>query len=524
MGDAILQAIQQVVLAPEIWAVIILSALYGVFVGSIPGLTATMAVALFVPVTFWLGPVPALAAIVTMVACAIFAGDIPTALLRIPGTPASAAYAEDAYFYTKRGEPERALGVSLLGSVAGGLFGAVGLMLLGHQLAELATFFSVAEYFWLYLLGLTSAVIVSRGSLLKGLLGMLIGLLLSTVGLSPVHTEARFTFGQPELFQGINFIPAMIGLFGLSEVLRNLVDLNQTEAESDASAAPAERAAEVVSFVQRYLARPVAAVFSTAWGLLTTRLTHSLRSGVIGAVVGMLPGAGADIAAWVSMGASKRFSDTPDAYGTSSLEGVSDAATANSSALASTWIPALVFGIPGDSITAIVIGVLLMKNLNPGPAIFEEQTVLVYSIYLAFIVANLVLLVVGLLAIKVGRYVVRVPRRILLPIIVLFCIVGSYALQTSYFDVGVMLGTGVLAFWLERREVPMGPVVLGLILGAPLEARLIQTLTASGGSLLAFFNRPIAGLLGAVCILVWISTVALKLRSKSSTPEAAHRS
>lgn len=527
MSDAILQAFQQVVLAPEIWAVIIFSALYGVFVGSIPGLTATMAVALFVPVTFWLGPVPALAAIVTMVACAIFAGDIPTALLRIPGTPASAAYAEDAYYYTRRGEPERALGVSLLGSVAGGLFGAVGLMLLGHQLAELATFFSVAEYFWLYLLGLTSAVIVSRGSLLKGLLGMLIGLLLSTVGLSPVHTEARFTFGQPELFQGINFIPAMIGLFGLSEVLRNLVDLSgrgsarETSATESSAAetggaveAVADTAAEVATLAQRYLVRPVASVFSTAWQLLSTRLTHSLRSGVIGALVGMLPGAGADIAAWVSMGASKRFSDTPEAYGTNSLEGVSDAATANSSALASTWIPALVFGIPGDSITAIVIGVLLMKNLNPGPAIFEEQTVLVYSIYLAFIVANLVLLAVGLLAIKVGRYVVRVPRRILLPIIVLFCIVGSYALQTSYFDVGVMLGTGVLAFWLERREVPMGPVVLGLILGAPLEARLIQTLTAADGSLLAFFNRPIAGLLGAACILVWISTVALNLRSK----------
>lgn len=513
MIESVLQAIGQVVLAPEIWLVIIFSAFYGVFVGAIPGLTATMAVALFVPVTFWMGPLPALAAIVTMVACAIFAGDIPTALLRIPGTPASAAYAEDAYYYTKRGEPERALGVSLLGSVAGGLFGAIGLMLVGQQLAELATFFSVAEYFWLYVLGLTSAVIVSRGSLLKGLLAMLIGLLLSTVGLSPVHTEARFTFGQPELFQGINFIPAMIGLFGLSEVLRNLVDLNGAE-EALPDAVATRQRADGASALQRYLVRPVTSVFSTAWNLLTTRLAHSLRSGVIGSIVGMLPGAGADIAAWVSMGASKRFSDQPDEYGHRSLQGIQDATTANSSALASTWIPALVFGIPGDSITAIVIGVLLMKNLNPGPSIFEEQTVLVYSIYVVFILANLVLIPIGLLAIKVGRYVVRVPRRILLPIILLFCIIGSYALQTSYFDVGIMLGTGLLAFFLERREVPMGPVVLGLILGAPLEARLIQTLTASGGSLLAFFNRPIAGLLGAACIVFWIASVVLRLRSK----------
>lgn len=511
MGSSILQALEQVALAPEIWLVIVLSATYGVFVGSIPGLTATMAVALFVPVTFWMDPVPALAAIVTMVACAIFAGDIPTALLRIPGTPASAAYAEDAYFYTQRGEPERALGMSLLGSVTGGLFGAVVLILLGHQLANLAAYFSVAEYFWLYLLGLTSAVVVAQGSVLKGLLGMLIGLLLATVGLSPVHTEARFTFGIPQLYQGINFIPAMIGLFGLSEVLRNLLDLGEAEDTPAAEAASSMQAAG--SLVQSYLVRPVASVFGSAWSVLSTRLGHGLRSGVIGSVMGMLPGAGADIAAWVSMGASKRFSDTPEKYGRNSLEGVADATTANSSALASTWIPALVFGIPGDSITAIVIGVLLMKNINPGPAVFEEQTVLVYSIYAVFIIANLVLLVVGFIAIKMGRYVIRVPRRILLPVILLFCIVGSYALHTSYFDVGVMLVMGIMAFFLERRGVPMGPIVLGIILGGPLESRFIQTLSAADGSLLAFFSRPIAAGLGLVCVGVWVSTVVLEWRS-----------
>src|SRR5699024_9703806 len=191
----IFQAIQYVILSPSIWLVIFLSAIYGIFLGAIPGLTATMAVALFVPITYWMDPIPALAGIATMAACAIFAGDIPTTLLRTPGTPASAAYVDDVYTFTQRGDSESALGMALTGSVMGGLFGAVVLILLGGQLAKIATMFSVAEYFWLYLLGLSSAVVVSRGPVLKSLLGLLIGLLLAMVGLSAVHTEARFTFG-----------------------------------------------------------------------------------------------------------------------------------------------------------------------------------------------------------------------------------------------------------------------------------------------------------------------------------------
>jgi len=293
-----------------------------------------------------------------------------------------------------------------VGSVAGGLFGAVVLMLLGHQLADLAAFFSVAEYFWLYLLGLSSAVVVARGSTLRALLALLIGLFLSTVGLSEVHTEARFTFGFPQFYQDISFIPAMIGLFELSEVLRNLLepDLKRGIEEMGTSSSAAD---EVRSAVQQYLVDPLRSVFGPALSQLGGRLHHALRSGIIGSIIGMLPGASADIGSWVLMAASKWVSSTPEAYGTDSLEGIADATTANNSALAGTCIPALVFGIPGDSITAIVIGVLLMKNVNPGSSIFEEQAVLVYSIYAIFLLANLVLLPVGWLAIKAGRILGR---------------------------------------------------------------------------------------------------------------------
>lgn len=500
------QAFADVFLSYEVWLIVLAAAAYGVFAGAVPGLTATMAVALFVPVTFWLDPTPALAAIVTMTACAIFAGDIPTTLLRIPGTPASAAYADDAYGFTLRGEPQKALGAALVNSVCGGLFGAVVLMLVGRQLARLATQFSVAEYFWLYLLGLSCAVLVSRDSPLRAMFALLIGLLLSTVGLSAVHTQSRFTFGQPELYQGINFIPAMIGLFGVSEVLRNLLSLEEVKqaAKERRPNSPAiARAAGVV-----------ATGLAPAAKMLLRRAGAALRSGGIGAVIGMLPGAGADIAAWVSLAASHRLRRPGSEKTAASLEGISDATAANSAALAGGWIPALVFGIPGDSVTAIVIGVLLMKNITPGPEIFEKQATLVYSIYLVFILANLMLVPVGLAAIKLGGYVTRVPRRVLLPVILVFCIVGSFAIGGSYFDVGVMLAMGLLGFLLERRSIPLGPVVLGIILGGPLEERFIQAMTAADGSLLGLFRRPAAAVLGAACILVWTAILAGAVRRR----------
>ena len=511
----ILQACENTFGNPEVLAIVVAAAVYGVFVGAIPGLTATMAVGLFVPLAYWLDPVPALAAVVTMEACAIFAGDIPNALLRIPGTPSSAAYVDDAYFYTRRGQSDRPLGVCLLFSVVGGLMGAGVLILLGHRLAQFASAFSVAEYFWLYVLGLSCAVVVSRGSLAKATLAMLLGLLCSTVGLSAVHTQARFTFGQSELFQGINFIPAMIGLFGVSEVLRNMLVPDESHAVTDGgpgidlpgdSHSPGRR-----GLLWRVIVGPVDAVLEPARRLLFQRIPQMFRSATIGVLIGMLPGAGADIAAWVSLGVSKRFSKHPEEYGRGSLAGISDATTANSAALAAAWIPALVFGIPGDSVTAIIIGVLLMKNITPGPQIFETQAVVVYSLYFIFILANLVLIPVGMLAIKAGGYVVRVPRRVLLPVILLLCVIGAFAINASYFDVGIMLSMGLIGFLLERRQIPLGPVVLGIVLGGPLEERLIQTVTGADGSLIALVDRPVAAGLGLLCLALWVSALVGKV-------------
>lgn len=507
MSDAFLTALQNT-FSLHVLTVILLSAAFGLFVGAIPGLTATMAVALMVPFTFFLDPVAGIAAIVTMEACCIFAGDIPTTLMRIPGTPSSAAYVDDAYALTKQNRHQQALGVSLVFSVTGGLIGSLVLILAAPQLARFAFEFSSYEYFWLCLLGLSCAAVVSRGSPVRGLLSLSIGLLISCIGLGSTHSVPRLTFGNDQLVTGINFIPAMIGLFGVSEVLRNVLN---PVAETPPGNGPGE------DDKRNRLHRGLSDVF----GGVTTRLRRSgsriLSSSAIGSCIGMLPGAGADIAAWVSYAVSKRrASDEERAeYGQGSLQGIADATTANNSSLAGAWIPALVLGIPGDSVTAIVIGVLLMKNITPGPGIFqnEAQLPLVYGIYMTFLLANLLLIPLGYLAIRAGSLIVRIPRPNILPLILLFCIVGAFAIDASYFDVWVMLTMGLLGFALERLQIPLGPVVLGIILGPRLEETFVQNLTKSG-SLLDFFGRPIAAGLGFLCVALWAWPVVSWLRRK----------
>jgi putative tricarboxylic transport membrane protein len=464
-----------------------------------------------VPLTYFLPPLAALAAVITLEACAISAGDIPSALVRIPGTPASAAYADDLYALARRGDYHRALGTCVMFSAVGGLFGVAVLIFFAQPFARVATMFTVAEYFWFYVIGLGCAVVVSRGSALKGAFALLLGLLLSTVGLSAVHTEARFTFGRPELYQGINFIPAMIGLFGLSEVLRTVSKLGGKEQLFPATVVDPARS---TSFFARHVTGSFRDIFGGSLEILWRRPMRVMQCNAIGTLIGILPGAGADIAAWVSFGYSKRRSDTPEEYGRGSLEGVADAGAANNAALAGAWIPALVFGIPGDSITAIVLGIMMMKNLTPGPEIFEKQAVLVHSLYFVFILANLALIPAGWLAIRAGGQLVRVPKHTLIPIIVMFCVIGSYAINGSYFDVGLMLVMGVVGFALERADVPVGPVVLGIILGGPLEERFIQALTASRGSLSVFVSRPIAAGLAVMALIVWLLPVVTAVRAR----------
>jgi TctA family transporter len=480
---------------PYVLWVIFASAAFGLFVGAVPGLTATMATALLVPVTFFMPPVPAIASIVTASAMAIFAGDIPSCLLRMPGTPASAAYTDEAYALTKKGHAELALGAGLLFSVIGGLVGTAVLIAAAPALAEVALKFSSFEYFWLVVLGLASAVFLALANPLKGIVSLLIGLLVASVGLDNPAAHPRFTFGNAELAGGLTLIPIMIGMFAVSEVIRNVAAIDRPWEMAQAR---------------------IGNVFTGMWGLAKRYPAAIVRGSALGTAIGALPGAGADIAAWMSYAVSKRFSKEPEKFGTGHVEGIVEAGASNNSALAGAWIPALVFGIPGDSITAIVIGVLYIKGLNPGPTIFMHNAPSIYAIFLVFILANLLMLPLGVAAIKGAKQLLRAPREVLMPLILLFCVVGSFAINNSVFGVVLMLVFGVIAYVMEENGFPVAPAILGMVLGAMLEEHFISSMIKADGSLLAFFERPIAGTLGVFALAVF--TVPLWRRLFRAAP------
>jgi putative tricarboxylic transport membrane protein len=484
MTYAVMMQAIGLVFDPYVLLVILCSALFGLFVGCIPGLTATMATALLVPITFFMPPVPAVAAIVTATAMAIFSGDIPGALLRIPGTPASAAYTDESYQMTLKGQAEMALGAGLVFSAIGGLFGTIVMIFFSPALADVALKFSSFEYFWLVVLGLAGAVFIGNSSILKASISLLLGLLIACIGLENPAGHPRFTMGLEQLMSGVELIPMMVGMFAVSELLRYITNMDP----------PAIIATEKVGNI-----------FSGMWGLLKKYPWPLVRGSALGTIIGIQPGSGADMASWMSYAMSKKFSKEPEKFGTGHVEGIVESGAANNSSLAGAWIPAIVFGIPGDSITAIAIGVLYLKNMNPGPMIFVNNPENIYAIFLVFILANIIMIPLGWLTVRVATKILRVARNLLMPTILLFCIVGSFAINNSVWGVVLILFFGVSAFVLEENGFPVAPAILGVVLGTMMEENFVTSMIKSDGDPLVFFTRPIAMWLaaGTFIILLW---------------------
>ncbi|MCC6021958.1 MAG: tripartite tricarboxylate transporter permease [Desulfurococcaceae archaeon] len=485
----------QLALQPNVIFAVIIAEFFGVFIGAMPGLTATMATALLVPFTYFMDPLAGISMIIAMATVAIFSGDIPAVLLKIPGTPASAAQTIDAYQLGRR-KPASTLGVDLVCSALGGLTGSLILMFSAPALAEFTSNFSTVEYFWLTLWGLSMAIVISAEEPIKGVLGVVIGFLIASIGIEPVYGYVRFTFGSVELLNGISFIPAMIGFFAIPELLRQI-------------SRPHERYSIQLLKGEK--------VFDLVVVALKKFKTVIVRSALIGTFIGALPGAGADIAAWTSYGVAKRVSKKPEEYGKGSLEGVVAATTANNAAISGAWIPTLVFGIPGDSITAIALGALMAHGLRPGPMLFERYGSLITAFFIIFIIANLLMILIGYLAIKLSTNILRVPRNILVPVIAVFCVIGAYAVNNSIFDVWVMLVLGILGYFMGRLGIPIPSVVLAIILGPMVEFNFITSLIKSDLNPIVFVSRPIAIGLAILTIFTWVLPFIRVRRIRRST-------
>lgn len=481
----------------EVLVPMLLASIFGLAVGAIPGLTASMAVSMLVPLTFFMSPLVAISTIVAVSAMAITSGDIPAALIRIPGTPASAAYVEDSYRMTLKGQAGQVLGTSLVTSAIGGIFGTLCLIFFAPALAEFALNFSAYEFFWLCLLGLSCALLVSNAPLLKGVLSLLLGLTLALVGLDPVAGQARFTFDSVEMMGGLGLIPVLVGMFALPELIRYAIN-------------PIPRLIDHVT-------ADTGTIFRGLFKVLWPYKGGIMQGNVVGTIIGALPGAGSDVAAYVSYAISKKFSKTPELYGEGHLEGVAAAGAANNSAVGGSWIPAMVFGIPGDSLSAIVIGVLLMKGITPGPTIFTKQPELTTAILLSFILANIMLIPLGWAAIKYSTRLLTMHRGVLMPLILVICMIGAFAITNSVFAVVVMLGAGLLGYLMEENDIPTSPAILAFVLCPMIEANFLNGMLIGRGDFMQFFSRPIAATLGALVCVIGCWPIVVSIYRKYGT-------
>jgi putative tricarboxylic transport membrane protein len=474
LADALVQN-----LAPSLLLLVLLGVVGGMAAGAMPGLTPTVGLALLLPITFTMNPVSGLVLMGAFYMGAIYGGSFTAILVNAPGTPASIATAFDGFPMTRQGRSEQAIIAVTIASVVGGLMGVVALIFLAPVLANFALRFGPQEYFWLGIFGLTIIASLAAKSLIKGLIGGLLGLLISAVGIAPVGGDVRFTFGLPFLQGGIPLIVALIGLFTIPAVL-------------DMISKPGEREAEMHDEARR---RQPNVLGDTLRDVLS-RPFNLLRSSVLGTIIGILPGAGGNIANLVAYSEAKRASKRPERFGKGEIDGVVAPEAANNATVGGGLIPLLTLGIPGAPPDAVIYGVLVLHGLRPGADLFTTQGELTFTFMISLAIAAVMLVPVGLVAGRaLQRSVVNTPTRYLVPAIVLLTIVGSYAARNNVADVLMMMLLGFFAYVLLALGIPPATVVLGLVLGPIVEQGLVQGLLASAGQeapWTSFFTRPLS--------------------------------
>ena len=485
-------------LAPGLLPFLVGGVLLGIIVGAVPGLTATLAISLLLPLTFGLETLPAIVMMTGIFTGGIYGGSIAAITLRIPGAPASAMTMLDGHAMAQQGRAGSAIALATFSSFVGGIFGGVVLVLFAPQLARIALTFQSPEMFALVLLALVAVATVSPESLLKSMTATVIGLMLATVGIDRLVPVPRYTFGSVDLLVGVPLIPVVIGLFAVTELLHQSEQSDQSDqsSRSGESARRAEAAPEIGFPRLAALWSDVRSVGIGVW----------VKSPVIGTLVGALPGAGAAMAAFLSYSEAKRSSAEPERFGSGVPEGIVAPEAANNAMTGGAFIPMLALGIPGDAVTAVILGGLVVHGITPGPQLFGGSSELLGPLFGAYFWSYVLILVFGLALIPVFVRITRIPRGVLFPLIGSLALTAAFTSEGTTFAMYLTAGVGVLGFVLRRYGYPLIPVLLGLILGPMLESNLRRSLILSQGDLTVFLRSPIAAalLLGAAAFPLWM--------------------
>jgi putative tricarboxylic transport membrane protein len=431
----------------------------GMLVGTLPGLTATMGTALLVPFTFALEPGAGLAMLGGLYVCAMFSDAIPAVLVNTPGTPSAMATAFDGHPMTQQGRAQEAIVASCLASAIGTLVGAAFYLLLAWPMIAIALKFGPAEFFWLGVFALTIVGSLGGESMLKGIAGGAIGLLISSVGIAHAADVSRYTFGVPELRGGVSLVAALIGVFAIPQVLSMVTELRK----KDYIAEYKRTRGVALKTIVEVLSHPV----------------HLVRSSLIGTFIGILPGAGGPIAALVSYNEAKRWTRDNKNFGKGDVRGVTASEVANNACAPASLIPLVTLGVPGSSPAAVIAGALMLQGLNPGPALFRTNGALVYSFGWSLMLAGIVTFILGTLFAPMLARIVNIPLRLLAPLILFLAVIGAFAIRNSIFDVYLMLGLGVFVFLVRKLGFHPGPIGLGIILGPIIEPALVQAMFIS---------------------------------------------
>jgi putative tricarboxylic transport membrane protein len=475
---------------------IMLGTLYGLFIGALPGLGATVGIALILPVTYTMEPLPAILLLVSVYQAAEYGGSISSIVLGVPGTPAATATLLDGLPLARNGSPGKALGYSISASAVGGVIGALILMTLTIPLASIAVKFGDPEFFLLATLGLILVAGLSSKDLPKSVISVLLGLMLGTIGLDGFTGAARFTFGSLSLLEGISMVALLIGMFAISEVLFMLGELRK-----------------------RYVTEKKNLKTSITWKEFKSVFKSTIKGSFIGSFVGVLPGLGAGPASWFSYTEAKRASKNPENFGKGDPNGIAAPEAANNGAVGGALVPLLTLGIPGSPATAVILGAFLIQGIQPGPKVFESDPNLIYGIFLGFLAAAFVMYFMGKYTTSLFARMLTMPNFVLTPIILFIALIGVYASHMNIFDVWIAAIAGIVAYFLKKLDFSLPSLILAFILGPIMETSLRRTISLSGGDLTIFLTRQYSLIILAIMVLLIIAMISTGKKQRKKNAE-----